>query len=100
MNKISKLVSFEKLLPELRAKLIEEYPMGFNDAVMRIDAPKPFYAILLEDEGVTYLVKLNEDQIKTSAIEYDDDDDDSDDNSSESIEDMDDNEEGDEEDED
>lgn len=67
-----KLVSFDKLQSALRNKLTRAFPYGFGDAVMKIEAPTPFHAVLFEDEGMTYLVKLSPYQVNTSSIDYDD----------------------------
>jgi hypothetical protein len=73
-SKLKKLVSFNKLEPSLRQLLIQEYPDGFGDAVIRIDAPKPFYAVLFDQEDTTYLVKLNTYLVNASQMELEDDD--------------------------
>ncbi|MFT4661504.1 MAG: hypothetical protein ACI8XB_001781 [Patiriisocius sp.] len=72
-SKIRKLVSFNKLESSLRKLLIREYPDGFGDAVLRIDASKPFYAVLFDHENTTYLVKLNNYLVKASQVELEDD---------------------------
>ncbi|GAB5418541.1 MAG: hypothetical protein Crog4KO_02980 [Crocinitomicaceae bacterium] len=72
LTKIRKLVSFEKLEAPLRRQLLNQYPEGFDGAVMRIEAPKPFYAVILESEQVTYLVKLNNNLINLSHSELED----------------------------
>lgn len=68
------MVSYEKLDPSLKKELLKQYPDGFEDAAMRIDAPTPFYAVLFEAEDVTYLVKLTN-YVVTSSLDDDDDDD-------------------------
>jgi hypothetical protein len=73
-SKLKKLVSFNKLEPSIRRLLIQEYHDGFEDAVIRIDAPKPFYAVLFDHEDTTYLVKLNRYLVNASQMELEDDD--------------------------
>ncbi|NVK65610.1 MAG: hypothetical protein HWE22_13540 [Flavobacteriales bacterium] len=77
--KTRKMVSFDKLEPSLKKQLLRDHPDGFEDVAMRIDAPTPFHAVLLEAEDVTYLVKLNNYVVTAASLEDDDDDDDNDD---------------------
>ncbi len=72
-------MSFDKLEPSLKKQLLRDHPDGFEDVAMRIDAPTPFHAVLLEAEDVTYLVKLNNYVVTAASLEDDDDDDDNDD---------------------
>ncbi len=55
------VTSFQKLTPEMQAQVKEKYPLGFNDAMMRIDKPNGdfFYAVPLETEDIFYLVKID-----------------------------------------
>ncbi|MFR9502644.1 MAG: hypothetical protein SNG90_08925 [Rikenellaceae bacterium] len=55
------VTSFQKLTPEMQAQVKEKYPLGFNDAMMRIDKPNGdfFYAVPFETEDITYLVKID-----------------------------------------
>ncbi|MFT5777565.1 MAG: hypothetical protein ACI837_000501 [Crocinitomicaceae bacterium] len=73
-SKLRKLVSFNKLESSLKQLLIQEYPNGFGDAVIKVDAPKPFYAVLFECEETTYLVKLNKYLVNASLVELEDED--------------------------
>lgn len=59
LTKARKLISFDKLESPLKRQLLREFPDGFEDAVIRIDAATSFYAVLLELEEISYLVKLN-----------------------------------------
>ncbi|MFI3265505.1 MAG: hypothetical protein SNG38_09320 [Rikenellaceae bacterium] len=45
----------------MQAQVKEKYPLGFNDAMMRIDKPNGdfFYAVPFETEDITYLVKID-----------------------------------------
>ncbi len=63
-NKVTKkrlVTSFQKLTPEMQVQVKEQYPLGFNDAMMRIDKPNGdfFYAVPYETEDIFYLVKIN-----------------------------------------
>lgn len=73
-SKLRKLIPFNKLESSLRQLLIQEHPDGFGDAVIRIDAAKPFYAVLFDHEDTTYLVKLNNYLVNASQLELEDDD--------------------------
>ncbi|MFI3281683.1 MAG: hypothetical protein R3Y44_06910 [Rikenellaceae bacterium] len=62
-NKTAKrrlVTSFQNLTPELQAQVKEHYPLGFTDAMMRIDKPNGdfFYAVPFETEEIFYLVKI------------------------------------------
>lgn len=70
--KARKLVSYDKLEQSLKRQLLKAYPDGFDDVAMRIDAPTPFYAVLLEAEEITYLVKLNNYLINASSEDLED----------------------------
>lgn len=63
-NKVTKkrlVASFQNLTPQLQAQVKEQYPLGFTDAMMRIDKPNGdfFYAVPFETEEIFYLVKIN-----------------------------------------
>ena len=72
LAKARKLISYDKLDLSLRRQLLRDYPDGFEEAVMRIDAPNPFFAVLLELEEITYLVKLNKHLIHSSVEDLED----------------------------
>ena len=72
MEKIRKLIPLEKLEMPIRKQLLKAYPDGFGKAVMKIDAPTPFYAIRFESPEVSYLVKLSNYFVET----FNEDDDD------------------------
>ncbi|XOV69189.1 MAG: hypothetical protein ACFHU9_08370 [Fluviicola sp.] len=79
LTKARKLISFDKLDVPLKRKLLKAYPDGFEESLMRIDAPTPFYAVLLDSDDITYLVKLNNYLVNASSDELEDEfDDDSD----------------------
>jgi len=72
LSKARKLISFDKLELPLKRQLLRKYPDGFEDSAIRIDAPNPFYAVLLELEEITYLVKLNNYNISATTEELED----------------------------
>ena len=51
----------------------EQYPLGFSDAMMRIDKPNGdfFYAVPFDTEEIAYLVKID---VKIDDNSQDDDD--------------------------
>ena len=55
------VTSLEKLTPELLEALKERYPHGYIDHMLRIEKPNGefFYAVALETEDTSYLVKVN-----------------------------------------
>ncbi|MCR9172064.1 MAG: hypothetical protein NXI10_06205 [bacterium] len=72
LAKARKLISFDKLELPLKRQLLKAYPDGFEDSVMRIDAPTPFYAVLFEADDITYLVKLNNYLVNASSEDLED----------------------------
>ncbi len=63
-NRVTKkrlVTSFQNLTPELQAQVKAEYPLGFTDAMMRIDKPNGdfFYAVPFETAEEIYLVKID-----------------------------------------
>mgnify|MGYP003623892661 CR=1 FL=1 len=55
------VTSFHNLPVELQEELKKKYPYGFTEAMIRIDkgAGDFFYAVVLETEEVSYLVKID-----------------------------------------
>jgi hypothetical protein len=55
------VTSFHNLTPELQEAVKAFYPLGFTEAMMRIDKPNGdfFYAVPFETDEVMYLVKIN-----------------------------------------
>jgi len=76
MEKTRKLISFEKLEAPLRKKLLREYPDGFGNAVMKIEAPTPFYAVRFESDDTSYLIKLSNYFVESMEDDEDDERDD------------------------
>lgn len=54
-------ISYANLTPELLDALKAKYPYGYTDEMIRIDKPNGdfFYAVVLETEDTSYLVKVN-----------------------------------------
>lgn len=54
-------ISYANLTPELLDALKAKYPYGYTDYMIRIDKPNGdfFYAVVLETDDTTYLVKVN-----------------------------------------
>ena len=74
-NKPRSIVSFINLSPELQEEVKKLYPLGFTDAMMRIEKPNGdfFYAVPFDTEEVAYLVKIDV-KIDDKAHEEDDKD--------------------------
>lgn len=55
------VVSYENLAEELQSELKIKYPDGFTDHMIRIDKSFNdfFYAVTLETDEISYLVKIN-----------------------------------------
>lgn len=69
------VTSLHNLTPELQEKVRALYPLGFTDAMMRIDKPNGdfFYAVPFDTDEVAYLVKIDV-KIDNGATEEDDKD--------------------------
>lgn len=67
------VTSFHNLSAELQEAVREKYPLGFTDAMMRVDKPNGdfFYAVPFDTEEVAYLVKID---VKIDDHSQDDDD--------------------------
>lgn len=67
------VASLHNLSPELQEAVREKYPLGFTDAMMRVDKPNGdfFYAVLFDTDEVAYLVKID---VKVDDHAQDDDD--------------------------
>lgn len=55
------VTSFHNLSPEMQVAVKQNYPLGFTDAMMRVDKPNGdfFYAVPYDTEEVAYLVKID-----------------------------------------
>ena len=67
------VTSFHNLSVEMQEAVREQYPLGFSDAMMRIDKPNGdfFYAVPFGTEEIAYLVKI---EVKIDDNSQDDDD--------------------------
>ena len=67
------VTSFHNLSVEMQEAVREQYPLGFSDALMRIDKPNGdfFYAVPFDTEEIAYLVKID---VKIDDNSQDDDD--------------------------
>ncbi len=55
------VTSFQNLPSDIQTQVKEFYPLGYTDAMMRIDKPNGdfFYAVPFETEEIFYLVKID-----------------------------------------
>lgn len=55
------VTSFRNLSPEMQEAVKEKYPIGFTDAMMRVDKPNGdfFYAVPFDTDDTAYLVKID-----------------------------------------
>lgn len=67
------VTSFHNLSPELQEAVKEKYPLGFTEAMMRVDKPNGdfFYAVPFDTEEIAYLVKID---VKIDDASHEDDD--------------------------
>lgn len=67
------VASFRNLPQELQEAVKLKYPLGFGEAMMRIDKPNGdfFYAVPFDTEEIAYLVKID---VKIDENVQDDDD--------------------------
>lgn len=86
MEKKRVVVSFENLSAELQEVLKKKYPYGFLDSVIKVNtATSHFYAVTMDTEDSSYLVKVN---VKIDSKSEDVDNDDLGDEDSESGDDF------------
>ena len=52
------VTSFHNLTPELQDAVKEKYPLGFTEAMMRVDKPNGdfFYAVPFDTDEIAYMV--------------------------------------------
>lgn len=67
------VVSFNNLSLDLQEQVKTLYPLGYTDAMMRIDKPNGdfFFAVPFETDDTSYLVKID---VKIDEVGADDDD--------------------------
>ena len=60
-NKKQLVASFHNLSPELQEEIKQKYPLGFTDAMIRVDKPNGdfFYAVPYDTDEISYLVKID-----------------------------------------
>jgi hypothetical protein len=61
VNKKHSAVSFKNLSAEMQDAVKAKYPLGFTDAMIRIDKPNGdfFYAVPYETDDISYLIKID-----------------------------------------
>lgn len=69
------VTSFHNLTPEMQEAVKGKYPLGFTEAMMRVEKPNGdfFYAVPFDTEEIAYLVKIDV-KIDDSAPDEDDKD--------------------------
>ena len=55
------VTSFHNLSPEMQDAVKEKYPLGFTDAMMRVDKPNGdfFYAVPYDTDEIAYMIKVD-----------------------------------------
>ena len=63
---------FHNLSPELQEAVKAKYPLGFTDAMIRVDKPNGdfFYAVPYDTDEIAYMVKID---VKVDDNSHDDD---------------------------
>ena len=69
------VTSYRNLAPEMQEAVKAKYPLGFTDAMMRVDKPNGdfFYAVPFDTDEIAYLVKIDV-KIDDNAAEEDEKD--------------------------
>lgn len=67
------VTSFHNLAPEIQEAVKAKYPLGFTDAMIRVDKPNGdfFYAVPYDTDEIAYMVKVD---VKVDDNSHDDDD--------------------------
>ena len=67
------VTSFPNLTPESQEAVKAKYPLGFTDAMIRVDKPNGdfFYAVPYDTDEIAYMVKVD---VKVDDNSHDDDD--------------------------
>ena len=67
------VTSFHNLTPEIKEAVKAKYPLGFTDAMIRVDKPNGdfFYAVPYDTDEIAYMVKVD---VKVDDNSHDDDD--------------------------
>ena len=55
------VTSFHNLTPDMQEAVKEKYPLGFTDAMIRVDKPNGdfFYAVPYDTDDVAYMIKID-----------------------------------------
>lgn len=71
-KKLCRIISYDKMTPEIKALFDARYPDGYTDAVMRYPKPsgESFYAVGLYTKDADYLIKVDVD-VDMSALDED-----------------------------
>ena len=74
MDKKKLVISYKNLTPELLAQVKKKYPYGYLNNVIKVTKPNNefFYAITLDTDDASYLIKVN---VKVDTKPKDDEDD-------------------------
>lgn len=74
MDKKKLVISYKNLTPELITLVKKKYPYGYLNSVIKVTKPNNefFYAITLDTDDTSYLIKVN---VKIDTKPKDDDDD-------------------------
>ena len=66
--------SFHNLSPELQEAVKAKYPLGFTDAMIRVDKPNGdfFYAVPYDTDEIAYMVKIDDNSHDDDKDYYDD----------------------------
>ncbi|MFW5804317.1 MAG: hypothetical protein ACOCWG_03690 [bacterium] len=61
MEKKRVIVDYKKLSPEVQKMMVEQYPYGYNNDIIKVNKGdnKHFYAVIVETEEFKYLVKVD-----------------------------------------
>ena len=67
--------SFHNLSPELQEAVKAKYPLGFTDAMIRVDKPNGdfFYAVPYDTDEIAYMVKVDDNSHEDDEKDYYDD---------------------------
>ena len=69
------VTSFHNLAPELQEAVKQKYPLGFTEAMMRVDKPNGdfFYAVPFDTDEIAYMVKIDDNAQEDDDKDYYDD---------------------------
>lgn len=72
-KKLSRIISYDKMTPEIKALFDAKYPDGYADFVTRYPKPsgESFYAVSLYTDQADYLIKVDVDVDMALDVDYD-----------------------------